>query len=44
MSWCNAFHALEILKDLLTSEAIAVSDEELEILSFGNSGLVKEVS
>lgn len=32
MAWCNAFHALEILKDLLSNEAIAVSDEELEVL------------
>lgn len=43
MAWCNAFHALEILKDLLSNEAIAVSDEELEVLSFGNSGMVKKV-
>eukprot|EP00438_Fugacium_kawagutii_P035337 Skav208611 [mRNA] locus=scaffold2802:46445:47612:- [translate_table: standard] len=32
VGWCNAFRALEVLKTLLTSEAIAVSESEIEVL------------
>lgn len=32
ISWCNVFRALEVLKTLLSSDAIAVSESELEVL------------
>eukprot|EP00438_Fugacium_kawagutii_P026173 Skav209874 [mRNA] locus=scaffold590:194912:200065:+ [translate_table: standard] len=32
VGWCNAFRALEVLKTLLTSEAIAVSESEIEVV------------
>lgn len=32
ISWCNAFRALEVLKTLLGSDAVAVSESEIEVL------------
>ena len=33
--WCDGFYAAEVLQSLLNQEAIAITEEEVDIMSLG---------